>query len=157
MQYTSSNIFQDFEFHDAYFTYDNFDGNTLSLFAECLNIHKFTEQNPGDQDLELKLAKITFTGFQLQSFEPGRTWKENEKGEVQPAEPQVVFQGLPAMKLFLSELRHGMTVYEFGPLEQGDCYLDGSGEEPWYHIQFVFDAAMIEWDAYKKIAWYEEL
>ncbi len=156
MKYNSTNIFSDFEFHDAYFKLENIEDNVLTISAEYLNIHKNTEQNPSDIDMEIKIAQITFNNFQIISFEPGRSWKRAENGELYTDEPQVIFKGEVAKEKSLNELRFGATIFELGTLENGNHYFDGAGDEPWFQVQFLFDAVTIEWDEFRKPAWYEE-
>ena len=156
MKFTSTNIFSDFEFHDAYFKLENIEDNILTISAEYLNIHKNTEQNPSDTDMEIEIAQITFNNFQIISFEPGRAWKIDENGKFYTDEPKVIFEGKTAEEKLLNELQVGTTVFEFGTLENGNHYFDGAGDEPWFQVQFLFDSAIIEWDEFRKPAWYEE-
>lgn len=155
MQYMSTNIFSDFEFHDAYFQLESFENNTLTISAQYLNIHKNTEQNPCHTDMEVETAQITFHNFQVLSFEPGRAWKRGKNGELYTDEPQIIFEGKTAEEKLLNELRAGTTILDFGTLEHGNHYLDGIGHEPLFQAQFLFDSAMIQWDAFCKPAWYE--
>ena len=156
MKFTSTIIFSDFEFHDAYFKLESIENNVLTISVQYLNLHKNTEQNSCDTDMEIEIAQITFINFQVKSFEPGRAWKEDENGELYTNEPQVVFDGETAKEKSLNELRHGATIFEFGTLENGNHYFDGAGDEPWFQVQFLFDSAIIEWDEFRKPAWYEE-
>ena len=93
MKYTSTNIFSDFEFHDAYFKLENIEDNILTISVKYLNIHKNTEQNPSDTDMEIEIAYITFNNYQPISFEFGRTWKQDANGKLYTDEPQVLFEG----------------------------------------------------------------
>ncbi len=154
MQYQSSNILTDFEFHDAHFSFKSFENSQLIVTAHYLNIHKSTEQNPHLIDKEITSAKITFDKFQVISYEPGRTWKRNKNGELHTDEPQVVFEGAVAHNKFLAELHAGTTVFAFG--QDGNYYLEGCGDEPWFLAYFTFNSAIVEWDEYRKPAWYEE-
>ena len=43
-----------------------------------------------------------------------------------------------------------------GTLENGNYYFDGAGDEPWFQMQFLFNSATVEWDEFRKPAWYEE-
>jgi len=156
MKYQSANILQDFEFHDAYFKFEKFENNALTISVQYLNIHKNTEQNHYPTDMEIEVARITFQGFNAKSFEPGRAWKQGANGKLYTDEPQVVFEGQIAEDKLLNELRVGSTVFEFGTLENGNYYFDGAGDEPWFQAQFLFDSVAIEWDEYRKPAWYEE-
>lgn len=156
MKYLSANILQDFEFHDAHFKLVLFENNTLTISVQYLNIHKNTEQNPYLTDMEIEVARITFHEFRTKSFEPGRTWKQDANGKSYTDEQQVVFEGKTAEDRLLNELRVGSTVFEFGSLENGNYYFDGTGDEPWFQAQFIFDSVVIEWDEYRKTAWYED-
>lgn len=157
MKYRSSNIFTDFEFHDAEFFLESFIDGTLILSAEYLNIHKATEQNPHPTDMEIDVATITFNNFRVKSYEPGRSWKVNEKGESYTDDPLIIYYGAEAEEKLISDLKEWITVYEFGPVD--DCYYIEacSSTEPWFHVEFFFDSATIEWDNYRKMAWYEEI
>ena len=156
MKYQSADILRDFEFHDAYFKLEKFESGTLIISVQHLNIHKNTDQNPYTTDMEIEMARITFQGFCTKSFEPGRTWKQDVNGDFYTNEPQVIFEGNTAEENLLNELRAGATVYEFGTLENGNYYFDGAGDEPWFQAQFLFHSVAIEWDEYRKPAWYEE-
>ena len=157
MKYASKNIFTDFEFHDAYFKFENFENDILTFSAKLLNIHKNTEQNPSNTDMQIELAKITFHNFQIKSYEPGRGgWKQDENGNWYTDEPRMIFEGESAKEKMLHELQYGTTVFEFGTQENGNHYFGGAGDEPWFKVQYSSDSVTIEWDAYKKPAWYEE-
>ena len=155
MKHISTN-FLDFEFHDAYFKLKSIQDNVLTISARYLNIHKNTEQNHYPTDMEIEVANITFQGFHTKSFEPGRAWKKDANGKLYTDEPQIVFEGHTAEEKLLHELHVGSTIYEFGTLENGNNYFDGSGDEPWFHTQFSFDSVTLEWDEFRKPAWYEE-
>ena len=156
MKYQSNNILQDFEFHDAYFRFEKCERNALTISVQYLNAHKNTDQNHYPTDMEIELARITFQGFCTKSFEPGRTWKQDANGKFYTDEPQIIFEGHTAVEKLLNELRTGATVFEFGTLENGNYYFEGAGDEPWFQVQFLFDSATIEWDEFRKPAWYEE-
>lgn len=156
MRYQSASILQDFEFHDAYFKFKKFENNALTISVQYLNIHKNTEQNHYSTDMEIEVANITFQGFCMKSFELGRAWEQDTNGKLLNDEPQVVFEGQTAEEKLLNELRVGATVFEFGTLENGNYYFDGAGDEPWFQAQFSFDIVTLEWDEYRKPAWYEE-
>ena len=156
MKYNSTNIFSDFEFHDAYFKLEKLDGNTLIISVQCANIHKNAKQNPYDTDMEIENAQITFYNLRVKSFEPGVSFKQDSNGNFYTDEPQVIYTGEIAEEKLLNEFCRGTAVFEFGTLENGNYYFDGSGDEPWFQVQFLFDTATIEWDAFRKPAWYEE-
>ena len=72
--------------------------------------------------MEIELARITFHGFCIKSFEPGRAWKPDENGKLYTNEPQVIFKGQTAEEKLLNELRAGVTVFEFGKLEKTSSF-----------------------------------
>lgn len=155
MQYRAENNLDLFEFHDSVFSLVSFDGTDLVVSARCLNIHKDTEQNPSDYDMEIDCAEITFRGFRHPTYEPGRVWKMGEDGKSYPDGPRVVFSGQEALERILEELRNKMCVYHFEK-EADDRYsIGGCGEEPYFTVEFAFDCVQISWDEYKKKAWYE--
>ncbi len=156
MKYISTNIFSDFEFHDSYFRFESFKNNTLTITVKYLNVHKNIEQNPYDTDMEIEYAQIAFNNFRVMSFEPTRTWKQDIHGEYYTDEPQVIYEGEIAKEKTFAEFRFGITVMEFGTLENGNYYFDALGNVPWFQVQFLFDSATVEWDEFKKKAWYEE-
>ena len=67
MQYRAENNLDLFEFHDSVFSLVSFDGTDLIVSARCLNIHKNTEQNPSDYDMEIDCAEIIFRDFRPQT------------------------------------------------------------------------------------------
>ncbi len=158
MKYRSSKILDDFEFHDAEFTFEGFNNQNLVVTARYLNIHKSAEQNPYSKDMEIELAKITFQGIHFISIKLGGARKQDEPGGLWTEEPQVIYEGKTAEEKILSNLRSGIKVLEFGVFDNGNCYFDGIADEPWlwFQAQFSFESALIEWDAYRKPAWYEE-
>ncbi len=155
MKYRAENDLSLFEFHDSRFSFVSFDGTDLTISADFLNIHKCTEQNPSDYDMEIECAQITFRNFHSPSYEPGKAWKTGADGKEHPVGPRVVFSGQEAMDKILKELQNQITVYEFGKTDDGSYYIDGSGIEPFFTMTLCFDNTEIMWDAYKKKAWYE--
>lgn len=77
LKYIFIDRLSDFEFHDVEITLDSFINNRLTVKANFLNIHKSAEQNPFQTDMEIESARITFEGFQIISYEPGRAWKKD--------------------------------------------------------------------------------
>lgn len=155
MKYHVENNLDSFEFHDADFLFVSFDGVNLTISAKHLNIHKCTEQNPYEHDMEIECAQITFQGFCSPSYEPGRTWKMGEDGESYPVGPRVVFSGLEAMDRILEELQNGITVFHFEKEDNRGNSIGGCGIAPYFTIEFDFDSVVVTWDKYKKKAWYE--
>ena len=53
MKYHVENNLDLFEFHDADVSFLSFDNNGLILSVRHLNIHKNTDENPNDNDMEI--------------------------------------------------------------------------------------------------------
>lgn len=155
MKYTSTDQLQNFEFHDSEWTLDHVAEETLVVSIKLLNIHKGTEQNQADSDMEIDTANVTFQGFTVLSFEPGRIWKRDKDGKYYTDEPQVIFKGDEAYSKLLNELRCGLTINHLEKGENNICNIDAFGDRPFFTAQFAFDSVTIEWDAYRKKAWYE--
>lgn len=154
MKYLASTL-SDFEFHDSIFKLDRYEDGTLSIAVHNLIILKTAESNPHSTDMEIKTAAITFHGFRIASFAPRQVWKIGDNGQLYSPDPKVVFEDSPAEKLLFAQLQSGVLVYEFGLLENGNHYLDGSATEPWFQLQFTFDSVTIQWDSFHGPAWYE--
>ena len=157
MKYSSANIFDDFEFHDAWFALKHAGDRELTLSAEHVNIHASAEENPHGRDMELGTAAITLHGFRITSYATGGQWTRNEKNELVATAPQTILMGEAGERRLLDALRSGVTVYEFGVHEEGGCYLEGGGTDPWFHARLTFDAARIRWDGWKGAAWYADM
>ncbi len=154
MKYHSVNKLSDFEFHDAKISLNSFDNNHLVVNANYLNIHKDAEQNPHETDMEIASARITFTEFKLQSYEPGRAWRQDEGGNFYFDEPQIVLFGDEASIRFQAQLKAGLTIFDLGIKESSMYFIDAISEDPFLTICFTFESVVIEWDDYKKEAWY---
>ena len=154
MKYCVENDLSLFEFHDAEFSLVSFDGQDLVVSASCVNIHKDTAPNPGDYDMEIAAAQITFRNFNSATYEPGRAWERDENGNSYPVGPRIIYSGQEALDRILAELKHKLRVYHFEKEEQGYS-IGGCGEEPYLTIEFDFDSVEICWDGYRRKAWYE--
>ncbi len=153
MKYCVENDLSLFEFHDAEFSLIRFDGRNLVVAASGVNIHKDTAQNPGDYDMEIAGALITFRNFRSAVYEPGRVWKRDENGNSYPVGPRIIYSGQEALDRILEELKHKLTVHHFEKEERG-WSLGGCGEEPYFTITFDFDSVSVCWEEYAKKAWY---
>lgn len=151
MKYISIDQLEQFEFHDSVWKLHTRDGDTVTFLVEHLNIHKNTEQNTGDWDMELGPARMSFRGFRLIHFEPGRSWTNDENGNSVPVGPRILITGeegmarLGAEKFDVLHLCRLEDHWEFG----------GCGPEPYFTVEFDFDSVEIAWDDYAKKAWYE--
>lgn len=148
-----STALSDFEFHDAVFELVNLQDGNLTVHATELNIHQSAPQNDHQTDMEIDLARITFRDFRAVSFEPGQDWKRDALGHSYPVGPQIVYEDAQAEEHLLHELRNPMTVFEFAQ-EDSLLRIDGCGDEPWFTAQFACSGVTIEWDEYRRPAWY---
>lgn len=154
MRYSSTNRLQDFEFHDAELSLVSWEENCLIVSAKFLNIHKNAAPNNTNADMEISEVRISFSGFQIKEFEPGRTWKTNENGESYAATPLIIHTGEAARSMFENELKNSITIMSMDS-ENGIYELGAIGIEPYFSVRFVFSDVEIEWDDYRKKAWYE--
>ncbi|MBP3414185.1 MAG: hypothetical protein J6L81_03175 [Clostridia bacterium] len=154
MKYISIDKLSDFEFHDAVFTLEIFANNCLKVKAEYLNIHKGTEQNSYETDMEIASAFITFEGFNLLSYEQGRAWKQDENGEFYTTDPLIIYRDDSAHCRFLEQIKSGLTIFDLGIKEGITCFIDAMSRDPFFTICFTFKSVRVEWDEYKKEAWY---
>ncbi len=154
MKYVSVNHLSDFDFHDAEFAVESMDNDHLTVGASYLNIHKNAEQNPYETDMEIEFARITFNEFNLKSYEPGRAWKRDENGNPYSDEPQIILSGNEAHNRFVAQLKSKITVFDLGIKEENTYFIDATAVDPFFTVCFAFKSAVIEWDNYKKEAWY---
>ena len=154
MRYSSTNRLQDFEFHDSELSFISWEDNRLSVSAKFLNVHKEAAPNNADADMEISEARITFYGFELKEFEPSRTWKTDANGQSYTDSPLIIHTDAIARKMFEAELQNSITV--IGIACDGGIYeLGAGGIDPYFSARFVFSDVNIEWDDYRKKAWYE--
>ena len=154
MRYSSTNRLQDFEFHDAELSLISWENNRLIVSAKFLNIHKDAAPNNADTDMEISEARITFSGFQIKEFEPSRIWKTDENGKSYTDDPLILHFGELARNMFETELKNSITV--MGIVFENDIYeLGALGIDPYFSVRFLFSDVEIEWDDYRKKAWYE--
>lgn len=155
MKYSSINQLHHFEFHDSDWMLDQLTEETLIVYIKHLNIHKGTTQNNTDSDMEIDIAKVTFQGFSVQTFEPGRTWKMGADGISYTDEPLIFFKGEEACKKLANELKCGLTLYHLERDDNNVYSIDACGDSPFFAAQFICDSVTVEWDGYRKKAWYE--
>ena len=153
MHYSSSRL-GDFEFHDAVMTLESLTEGRLTISVKALNIHAAAEQNDQPTDMEISHARMTFHDFRGLTFEPGRAWRRDAKGELYTDDPQIVYQGADAEEHLLEELRSGLCVYAFQADGKSRYHLEACGTEPWFAAQFTASAVFIEWDEFRRPAWY---
>ena len=154
MQYSSVNRLGDFEFHDAELSLLSWENDRLTVSAKYLNVHKNAAPGNEGTDMEISEAIITFYGFDLKEFEPARTWKRDKHGNVYTNDPLIIHTGAVAKSMLMAELQHTAVV-------MGMTYVDGIydlgalGIDPYFSARFTFLNVIIEWDSYRKKAWYE--
>lgn len=151
MRYISTDRLQDFDFHDSGWKLCARDGDAVTFEVQGLNIHKCTEQNPSPMDMELDNARMTFRGFRLIHLEPGRSWSHDENGYGHPVGERVLYTGEEGMARLAEQ---SMMVFLF-TREEDHWELGCSGVDPYFTVEFDFESVQIEWDGYRRKAWYE--
>lgn len=143
-----------FEFHDAVFELDHMDGETITVYAGGVNINQYAKQNPKEYDLEIRRAHITFRGVSDCTYTPGRTWMLDERGNSVPEGPEIVYRGAEALERIADELRAGIDVFSHSLVDEDGYRIEGMGLEPYFVIRFRARDAVVEWDGYRRPAWY---
>ena len=157
MKYRVENKLDLFEFHDAEFSFISLDKNKLVFSAKHLNIHKNATQNPHDCDMEIDLAEFVFVGFDVISFEPMRAYQVDDDGNWYTNEPQIIYNGKEAENHFLNEIKNGFTINCIDICKkENKTYIELSTcAQSCFFVTVAFDDVFIEWDEYRKKAWYE--
>ena len=157
MKYHVENNLDLFEFHDADVSFVSFDNNELILSARHLNIHKNTDENPNDNDMEITLANVTFLKFKVLSFEPMRTYQIDDDGKWYTNEPRVIINGKEAEIHFLENAKKGFSINCIDVCKQKTrtkIEFSASTPNPFF-TTISFEDVVIEWNEYCKKAWYE--
>lgn len=157
MKHRVKNNLDLFEFHDAEFSFVDFDNNELTLSAKHLNIHKNTKENSHDCDMEIDFAEFIFAGFHVVSFEPMRAYQVDDDGNWYTNEPQVIYSDKEAEKHFLDEIKNGITINCIDICKKDNkTYIELSTcAQSCFFATFSFNEVSVEWDKYCKKAWYE--
>ncbi len=157
MKFCVKNELELFEFHDAEFSFVDLNKNRLVLASKHLNIHKNVTQNPYDYDMEIDYAKFVFSGFEVISLELMRAYKVDDDGNWYTNEPQIIYNGKEAEKHFLNEIKNGITINCIDICKkENKTYIELSTcAQAYFLVTFAFDEVFVEWDEYRKKAWYE--
>ncbi len=148
MKYVSENSLTDFIFHDAELKFLEYFNNNLTVSVKHLKVHKLTQQNKFT-DMEISLAQIVFKNFSVKSF------GINNNNHLSEGSP-VTVEGTDASTRLLSELQHGIHIYELGKYDNQFHYLDACGTEPWFTARFHFDSVTVQWNEYCRKTQYEK-
>lgn len=152
-RYSSRNLME-FEFHDAWADEIRRKGDVLTCRVKHLNLHASAPENPYPQDMELKEALLTFSGFQVKEyclpayechFQNGRT----------EAHPKQQFFEAEAEKRFSQAAAEGFRLTYVGPDDQACWTLEACGKTvPYFTLAFSFRQALVEWEEFAGKAWY---
>ena len=154
MKYRLIDRLADFEFHDSAWSLISYDSGKLVVEARFLNIHRAALADVITCDMEIQLAKITFCSCSVVAYEPGVTWKTDASGKSYPAEPMITYADLDAEKRLLHELDSTTTIYSFEEDNCGNYRISGCGDEPYFEAVISFNRVTIEWDDFRRPAWY---
>ena len=155
MKYISTDRLCDFEFHESEWRFVSWENGNLTVSIDKLNIRKDAEQNDTGKDMEIKEAFATFIVIKQPTYELPRIWYKDENGNSYTDEPRVVLEGREALDKFIvdlkSECRARCSFFD----HNGEVYkFSGMGYD-WISFAFGFESVRIEWDDYKRVAWYE--
>jgi len=148
MKYNVENRLDLFEFHDSEFSLISFNNDELIISVKHLNIHKNSNPNPSNYDMEIEDAIITFKGFHMTQCKIHSDY--NEINTYYQEEAIEKFK-----EEFNGEYHKHINIFDLGVLGNSIYYIDADGNSPFFAIQFTFDNVIIEWDKYIKKAWYE--
>lgn len=154
MKYRWIDRLADFEFHDSVWSLISYDSSKLVVEAKFLNIHRAALADVITCDMEIQLAKITFGSCSIVAYEPGVPWKTDALGKSYPAEPMITYTNLDAEKRLLNELVSTTTIYSFVEDDCGYYRISGCGDEPYFEAVISFDRITVEWDDFRRPAWY---
>ncbi|MBR2053479.1 MAG: hypothetical protein IJ968_01145, partial [Clostridia bacterium] len=74
-------------------------------------------------------------------------------GKSYPAEPIITYTSQDAEKRLLHELDRTTTIYRFEE-DDGNYRISGCGDEPYFEAVISFDGVTVEWDDFRRPAWY---
>ena len=154
MRFQSIDSLCDFEFHDAVWTLVSFVDNSLVGDVKYLNIHQNTQQNAADCDMEIERARITLTHCRVLVYK--RIFGEtiDTFGIHHPADPPVVYEGDTASKALMEEMTGKVKIFSFQEELNGQWLMEGCGVSEFFTANIAFENALVEWDAYRRPAWY---
>ncbi len=157
MKYRIENRLDVFEFHDAEFSLVEYDQHELVLSAKHLNIHRDAQENPHDCDMEIDVARMILTQFEVISCEPMRAYQKDADGNWYTDEPQIIYTGEEARNYFLREIKKGIAINGIDICKKGNrSQIEWSTcGPPCFFATFTFAGTVVEWDAYCTKAWYE--
>ena len=149
----SSHDLTEFEFHDAWAEEIRREGEVLTCRVKHLNLHADAPGNPYPQNMELKEALLTFSGFQVKEYcLPGY-----EDGSAE-THPEQRFFGADAEKRFALAAAEGLRLYGIYPpssQEPAHWTLEARGKtELYFTLAFYFHQALVEWEEFAGKAWY---
>ncbi len=158
MRYISKDSTENFEFHDSFVKSADLENGILNLIVQYLNIHKGLPENPNDCDMEIEEAKITLTDFSLKCFTFGGAWQIDENGNSYQTESVTECEGEEGLVHFKREIDKGFTILDWYTSDQENeliYNIEACGDEPFFDVSFSASSITIEWDSYRKKAWYE--
>lgn len=155
MTYRSVNSLQDFEFHDAWMKFVSFQNGQLVVTVKNLNIHKGTEQNDRNEDMEIAEARITFENFLVKRYENLRAQRLGEDGKYRYIEPEVIYADEAAHGKWFSVWDRDLTILSCNLCADGKCCIEFDDRiSVMFTVWFNFDLVTVEWDEFNGPAWY---
>ncbi len=155
MKYKSVNSLQDFEFHDASMEFVSFRNGQLVVAVKHLNVHKNTEQNGQDKDMEIEQAQMTFENFSVKHYENMRAQELGDDGTYHDVEPVIAYVNEAAQEKLFSLWNKDLWVLALDRYDDELYYMD---VDAWlctmFTIRFCFDSVTVTWDDFSGPAWY---
>lgn len=78
---------------------------------------------------------------------------KDKQGNVYTNDPLIIHKGAVAKSMLMAELQHTAVVMHMTYVD-GIYDLGALGIDPYFSARFTFLDVIIEWDSYRKKAWY---
>ena len=157
MKYRIENQLDLFEFHDSEFSLISFDKKDLVVSAKYLNIHKEAKENPHNCDMEISLANISFQNVRILSLEPMRAGQMDSDGNWYTDDPQIIYQPDKAKENLIDALKNGISIngVDIRRSDEHTTFVFDTNSPICFNAVISFSNVKVEWDSYRKKAWYE--
>lgn len=159
MGYKSVNELDIFEFHDAHVKNPRMVNGDFKFEIDYLNIHKHTQQNPGDFDLSINDARMVFRKLRVVTYILNEETTTDLSGNSYISQEYQEYTGEEAKRRFSEELAEDWNLYFCYDFVKRDCFyctFDCCGVTSFFTITIAFDSAIAEWEDYAGKAWYED-
>lgn len=157
MKYISKNQTKDFEFHDTSIISSRRVNNSLFLTTKFLCIHENSANNPFDTDMEIDFADITLENFLIKSYKEFGYIRYDQNTKEQTKVDDTVIYGTEAVEKFnltLENNTNGKLRFNYFEKNEEGYYFEVIYPQGIFSIKCYASAVKIEWDEFKRPAWY---